>query len=168
MIHTYSIKNISKYAVVFAIMAIMMMGLSAGSVFAHSDDTDNIGEHCHLKTGLSADDIEGITGTEVTSKVASDEFAKGDSLQTSLFVEESGNGALCAYAAFKNIINLIKIVVGIASVLMISIGGVIFATAQDDTGKRDKAKNIIFSAVVGFAIVLIAQILPSIARWAFA
>jgi uncharacterized membrane protein YuzA (DUF378 family) len=56
-----------------------------------------------------------------------------------------------------NVINVISIIVGVAAVIMIMVGGFKYVTASGDSGKLSSAKSTIVYAVVGLVIVAFAQ-----------
>lgn len=59
----------------------------------------------------------------------------------------------------KNIVNLLSVVVGIAAVIMVIVGGFRFVTAGGDSAKIGTARNTIIYALIGVIIVAFAQIL---------
>ncbi|HMT18630.1 MAG TPA: hypothetical protein PKD20_04425 [Candidatus Saccharibacteria bacterium] len=59
----------------------------------------------------------------------------------------------------KNVINIISLVVGIAAVVMIIIGGLRYVTSNGDSGQVGNAKNTILYAVVGLVVVALAQVI---------
>ena len=59
----------------------------------------------------------------------------------------------------RTIINVLSIVVGAVSVIMIIIGGFRYVVSNGDSGAVSGAKNTILYSVVGLVIVLFAQII---------
>ncbi|MFZ2126003.1 MAG: pilin [Candidatus Microsaccharimonas sp.] len=55
-----------------------------------------------------------------------------------------------------NVINVLLFVVGIISVVMIIIGGIMYATSAGDSGAVTKAKNTILYAVIGLVVAFLA------------
>ena len=55
-------------------------------------------------------------------------------------------------------INIISIIVGIAAVIMIIIGGFRYITSNGDSGSVSGAKNTILYAIIGLVVVALAQI----------
>jgi cytochrome bd-type quinol oxidase subunit 2 len=55
------------------------------------------------------------------------------------------------------IINLFSLIVGFISVIMIIIGGLKYITSNGDSGNISSAKNTIIYALVGLAVVALAQ-----------
>lgn len=54
------------------------------------------------------------------------------------------------------IVNVLLFVIGAISVLMIIIGGLMYATSTGDSGRITKAKNTIMYAVVGLVVAFLA------------
>jgi hypothetical protein len=59
----------------------------------------------------------------------------------------------------KTVINILSVIVGAVSVIMIIIGGFRYVVSNGDSNSVSGAKNTILYAVVGLVIVLFAQIL---------
>jgi hypothetical protein len=57
----------------------------------------------------------------------------------------------------KGIINILSIIVGIAAVIMIIVGGFKYITSAGDTNGIASAKNTVIYALVGLVIVALAQ-----------
>lgn len=55
------------------------------------------------------------------------------------------------------IVNVLSVIVGIAAVIMIIIGGFKFITSSGDSGRLTSAKQTIIYALVGLIIVALAQ-----------
>ena len=55
-----------------------------------------------------------------------------------------------------NIINILLFVVGAVSVIMIIVGGIMYATSAGDSGQVTKAKNTLMYAVIGLVISFLA------------
>lgn len=56
-------------------------------------------------------------------------------------------------------INIFSWIVGVASVLMIMVGGLMYITSGGDSGKVGKAKDTILYAIIGLVVVAIAQVI---------
>jgi hypothetical protein len=61
-----------------------------------------------------------------------------------------------AGAAIKNVINVLLYLLGAAAVIVIVIGGIMYATSGGESANVTKAKNMILYAVVGLVIALLA------------
>jgi uncharacterized membrane protein len=59
----------------------------------------------------------------------------------------------------RNIINILSVIVGAVSVIMIIIGGFRYVLSNGDSNGVSGAKNTILYAVVGLVIVLFAQVI---------
>jgi uncharacterized membrane protein YidH (DUF202 family) len=59
----------------------------------------------------------------------------------------------------KTAIDLISILVGVAAVIMIMIGGFKYVTSQGDSGNIQSAKNTILYAIIGLVVVALAQVI---------
>jgi uncharacterized membrane protein YuzA (DUF378 family) len=59
----------------------------------------------------------------------------------------------------KNIINLFSIIVGIAAVIMLIVGGFRYVVSAGESGGVSSAKNTIIYAIVGLIVVAMAQII---------
>jgi hypothetical protein len=57
----------------------------------------------------------------------------------------------------RTVIRLFSIVVGVASVVMIIIGGLKYITSGGDSGNVSGAKNTILYAIIGIVVVALAQ-----------
>lgn len=56
----------------------------------------------------------------------------------------------------KNITNVLMTVVGIAAVIMIIVGGLMYITSAGDTEKTKRAKDTILYAVIGLIIAILS------------
>lgn len=59
----------------------------------------------------------------------------------------------------KNVINVFSVIVSIAAVIMIIVGGLRYVLSGGDSGRVGSAKNTIIFALVGLLFVAIAQII---------
>lgn len=57
------------------------------------------------------------------------------------------------------VINIVSLLVGVAAVIMIMVGGLRYVTSNGDSGQVGNAKNTILYAVVGLVVVALAQII---------
>lgn len=58
-----------------------------------------------------------------------------------------------------NVVNILSILVGIAAVIMIMVGGFKYVTANGDSSNVGSAKQTITYAVIGLVIVVFAQVI---------
>lgn len=85
----------------------------------------------------------------VTHAQALDEARKG--------ADNTGKPSGTVEGLAKNVINILSWIVGVASVVMIVIGGLKYVTSNGDSGGIASAKNTIIYAIVGLVIAIFAQ-----------
>lgn len=59
----------------------------------------------------------------------------------------------------RTVVNILSIILGIAAVIMIIIGGLKYVTSGGDSSKTASAKNTIIYALIGLVVALLAQVL---------
>ena len=59
----------------------------------------------------------------------------------------------------KPIINILSVLVGAVSVIMLIVGGFKYITSGGDSGKVGSAKNTIIYALIGLALVALSQVM---------
>lgn len=69
------------------------------------------------------------------------------------------NGSSKLDGIVRTALNLLSVVAGIAAVIMIIIAGIRYATSGGDSSGISGAKNTIIYAIVGLAIVALAQLI---------
>jgi cytochrome bd-type quinol oxidase subunit 2 len=69
---------------------------------------------------------------------------------------DTGSSGKDAGATVTQIISYVMWIIGVVSVLMVIIGGIMYASAAGDESKTAKARKVIIGAVVGLAITLLA------------
>lgn len=62
-------------------------------------------------------------------------------------------------STLENAVNLLSVVVGVISVIMIIIGGLKYITSGGDSSKVSSAKDTILYAVIGLVVVAMAQVI---------
>ena len=72
-------------------------------------------------------------------------------------VNLTGSGGKTVEGLVKSIINILSWVIGVASVIMIIVGGLRYVTSAGDSGSVSSAKNTIMYALVGLVVALFAQ-----------
>ena len=55
-----------------------------------------------------------------------------------------------------NVIRFVAGLVAVLSVLMIIVGGVMYIASAGDSGRADKAKDIVIAAIIGLVIAILA------------
>lgn len=61
--------------------------------------------------------------------------------------------------AIGTALNLLSFVAGVLSIIMLIIGGIKYATSQGESGNVNSAKNTVFYALIGIAVVATSQII---------
>lgn len=73
----------------------------------------------------------------------------------------TSNPLLGANGIITNVIKLLIIIIGAASVIMIMIGGFKYITSTGDSAKVNSAKDTILYAIIGLAVAIMAQSIVS-------
>jgi hypothetical protein len=68
-----------------------------------------------------------------------------------------GDDSIAKFA--QGIVNTFSIVVGVAAVIMIIVGGFRYITSGGDSGRVGSAKNSLIYAIVGLVVVALAQVI---------
>lgn len=98
-----------------------------------------------LVAGLSAPlVISDVAGANAETQVRSGINATGTS------------GGVTLESAVANIVNMLLFIVGVVAVVVIIIGGIMYATSAGDPGRAKKAKDAIMYAVIGLAVAILA------------
>ncbi len=58
-----------------------------------------------------------------------------------------------------SVVNVLSLIVGVAAVIMVMVGGMRYITSNGDSGQVGNAKNTILYAIVGLIVVALAQII---------
>ena len=86
-----------------------------------------------------------------------------DQVCAGIGLTDGSNGCGDQGAAFSNalttIINILSSVIGVIAVLMIIVAGFRFVASSGDSNKVGAAKNTIVYALIGLAIVVLAQVI---------
>lgn len=81
----------------------------------------------------------------------------------------AGNGANSTYcqnktegetkvkSVMKSVVDVLLMTVGVISIIMIVVGGIMFALSSGDASKVTKARNMVIYAVVGLVVALFAS-----------
>lgn len=121
--------------IIFSIVATLGLAVPfAMPVAVHAQDIDN-----NLKCGANLD-FSSESGTDC--EAAAEESA-GDRVNNIV----------------TSVINILSLIVGVAAVIMIMIGGMRYITSNGDSGQVGNAKNTILYAIVGLIVVALAQII---------
>ena len=72
---------------------------------------------------------------------------------------DCGNGDKGVQSLITAIVNILSIIIGIAAVIVLIVGGLKFITSGGDTNAVASAKNTIIYALVGIVVAILAQFL---------
>ena len=75
----------------------------------------------------------------------------------SVYCKNRGSGETQVNGIIKTIVEVLLTAVGAISIIMIVIGGIMFALSSGDAQKAAKARNTVLYAVVGLAVSLFAS-----------
>ena len=115
-------------------LSLLAVGMIAAPVLIPVSAYADVNSGLCAGASLSASDIDKCKISD-TSKVTND---KVDSTITA-------------------VINLFSLIVGVAAVIMIIIGGLKYITSSGDSGNITGAKNTILYAIIGLVVVALAQ-----------
>ncbi|MBQ1344578.1 hypothetical protein IIY59_02530 [Candidatus Saccharibacteria bacterium] len=73
--------------------------------------------------------------------------------------EQGGGGVKGSDTLVKDVITTLVWIVGIASVIVIIYGGILFTTSAGDSGKVKKGKDAILYGIVGLLIAILAYVI---------
>ena len=77
--------------------------------------------------------------------------------QNSVYCQNKDSGEGQVNGIIKTIVEVLLMAVGAISIIMIVIGGILFALSSGDAQKAAKARNTVLYAVVGLAVSLFAS-----------
>ena len=77
--------------------------------------------------------------------------------QNSVYCQNKDKGEGQVNGIIKTIVEVLLMAVGAISIIMIVIGGILFALSSGDAQKAAKARNTVLYAVVGLAVSLFAS-----------
>ena len=76
---------------------------------------------------------------------------------TSLYCQNKKEGETKVRSTIGNVTNLLLMAVGAISIIMIVVGGILFALSNGDSSKVAKARNTVLYAAVGLMVALLAS-----------
>ena len=77
--------------------------------------------------------------------------------ENSVYCKNKNTGETQVNGIIKTIVEVLLTAVGVISIIMIVIGGIMFALSSGDAQKAVKARNTVLYAVVGLAVSLFAS-----------
>lgn len=72
-----------------------------------------------------------------------------------------GTGGVSLDNIVKNIVQLFAVIIGVAAVIMIMMGGFKYITSGGDAGKVASAKSTLLYAIIGLVVAFMAQAIVS-------
>lgn len=82
---------------------------------------------------------------------------------SSLYCQNRGEGETKVKSTIGNVTNLLLMAVGAISIIMIVVGGILFALSNGDSSKVAKARNTVLYAAIGLMIALLASAIVNLA-----
>lgn len=76
---------------------------------------------------------------------------------SSLYCQNKSEGETKVKSTIGNVTNLLLMAVGAISIIMIVVGGILFALSNGDSSKVAKARNTVLYAAVGLMVALLAS-----------
>lgn len=74
----------------------------------------------------------------------------------SIYCENRSDGETKVNSIVGNVVNALLMAVGVISIIMIVVGGILFALSSGDAQKAAKARNTVLYAVIGLVVSLFA------------
>ncbi len=125
----------------FSLLILSLIFLFSSSVFAAS----NFNQVCSATTSTANNPI-------------SPTYSRGIQGQSPICTDNPTNNPLLGPGGtLTEVINVIAIIAGVAAVIMMIIGGIMFVTASGDSQRVNSAKNTIIYAIVGLVVIVLAR-----------
>ena len=75
----------------------------------------------------------------------------------STYCQNKSEGETKVKSVMKSVMDVLLMTVGVISIVMIVVGGIMFALSSGDASKVTKARNMVIYAVVGLVVALFAS-----------
>lgn len=75
----------------------------------------------------------------------------------STYCQNKSEGETKVKSVMKSVVDVLLMTVGVISIIMIVVGGIMFALSSGDASKVTKARNMVIYAVVGLVVALFAS-----------
>ena len=108
-----------------------------------------------LTAGILMIGLLGVFTPAVSAANGIDICSNGN--ENSVYCKNKGSGENQVNGIIKTIVEVLLTAVGAISIIMIVIGGIMFALSSGDAQKAAKARNTVLYAVVGLAVSLFAS-----------
>lgn len=82
---------------------------------------------------------------------------------SSLYCRNRSEGETKVKSTIGNIVNLLLMAVGAISIIMIVVGGILFALSNGDSSRVTKARNTVLYAAIGLIVSLLASAIVNMA-----
>ena len=108
-----------------------------------------------LTAGILMIGLLGVFTPAVSAANGIDICSNGN--ENSVYCKNKNTGETQVNGIIKTIVEVLLTAVGVISIIMIVIGGIMFALSSGDAQKAAKARNTVLYAVVGLAVSLFAS-----------
>ena len=108
-----------------------------------------------LTAGILIIGLLGVFTPAVSAANGIDICSNGN--ENSVYCKNKGSGETQVNGIIKTIVEVLLTAVGAISIIMIVIGGILFALSSGDAQKAAKARSTVLYAVVGLAVSLFAS-----------
>lgn len=82
---------------------------------------------------------------------------------SSLYCQNKSEGEAKVKSTIGNVVNLLLMAVGAISIIMIVVGGILFALSNGDSSRVTKARNTVLYAAIGLIVSLLASAIVNLA-----
>lgn len=82
---------------------------------------------------------------------------------TSMYCQNKSEGETKVKSTIGNVTNLLLMAVGAISIIMIVVGGILFALSNGDSSRVTKARNTVLYAAIGLIVSLLASAIVNMA-----
>lgn len=82
---------------------------------------------------------------------------------SSLYCQNKSEGETKVKSTIGNVTNLLLMAVGAISIIMIVVGGILFALSNGDSSRVTKARNTVLYAAIGLIVSLLASAIVNMA-----
>ncbi len=82
---------------------------------------------------------------------------------TSMYCQNKSEGEAKVKSTIGNVTNLLLMAVGAISIIMIVVGGILFALSNGDSSRVTKARNTVLYAAIGLIVSLLASAIVNLA-----
>ena len=80
-----------------------------------------------------------------------------------MYCQNKSEGEAKVKSTIGNVVNLLLMAVGAISIIMIVVGGILFALSNGDSSRVAKARNTVLYAAIGLIVSLLASAIVNLA-----